>query len=175
MNLTANRSVNTNTYVENYYNRNELSKDDLAVVSSIPWSKWIQAWLNFTTLPVGCGKNCEVGLQLTDDIQIQKFNRQYRSIDCPTDVLTFVATESEIILPPDITEPLYLGDIVISLDTANKQAQSQNHSLVVELAWLASHGLLHILGWDHPNDEKLQEMLQEQSKLVDFVKIQQSG
>ena len=175
MNLTANQPVSASIYVENSYNGGELSKDNLAIINSIPWSRWIQAWLNFSNLAVDFGKNCEVGLQLTDDTQIQQFNQQYRSIDYPTDVLAFVATESEILLPSDITEPLYLGDIIISLDTANRQAQSQNHSLVVELAWLTSHGLLHILGWDHPNDERLQEMLQKQSELVDFVKIQQSG
>lgn len=169
------QSINANIYVENSYKGHELSSDSLSLVNSIPWSKWIQAWLAFPTLKVDFAQDCEIGLQLTGDLQIQQFNQQYRSIDTYTDVLAFAATESEIVLPLDITEPLYLGDIIISLETANRQAQLQKHSLVTELAWLSSHGLLHLLGWDHPNDQRLQEMLQQQSKLVDFVKIQQSG
>ena len=172
MSLIANRSVHTNIYVDISYRNNQLSEGSLETVNHIPWSEWINSWLNFPSLSLDFEQDCEIGLQLTDDIQIQKLNQQYRSTNFPTDVLAFVATESEIILPSDITEPLYLGDIVISLDTANKQAQSQNHSLIVELAWLASHGLLHILGWDHPNNEKLQEMLHQQSELVELVDIQ---
>jgi len=175
MKVTANQSVNADIYVDNIYDGNELSKDKLKIVNSISWSKWIKTWLNFPTLDVDFKQNHEIGLKLTSNLQIQEFNRQYRSIDSPTDVLAFAATESEIVLPSDITEPLYLGDIIISLDTANKQAKSHSHSLTIELAWLASHGILHLLGWDHPNDESLQKMLQQQSKLVDILKIQQSG
>ncbi|NJL51475.1 MAG: rRNA maturation RNase YbeY, partial [Hydrococcus sp. SU_1_0] len=76
------------------------------------------------------------------------------------------ATETEITLPPDLSEPLYLGDIIISLDTALKQAQEQKHALIVELAWLSSHGLLHLLGWDHPDDQRLQQMLEKQQELI---------
>lgn len=174
MKLIANCPINTHIYVDNAYDGN-LSIDYLKVVNSISWPTWIQTWLDFPDLKADLKQDCEIGLQFTSDRQIQEFNRQYRSIDAPTDVLAFAATESEIILPSDITEPLYLGDIIISLDTASKQSKSQNHSLAVELAWLASHGLLHLLGWDHPDDQSLQQMLKQQSKLVDILKIQQSG
>ena len=63
-------------------------------------------------------------------------------------------------------EPLELGDIVISLDTAARQARDHGHGLVHELQFLASHGLLHLLGWDHPDDASLAAMLQRQETLL---------
>jgi probable rRNA maturation factor len=67
--------------------------------------------------------------------------------------------------------PLYLGDVVISVDTAHRQAQQQGHSLKTELAWLATHGLLHLLGWDHPDEESLMEMLNQQETLLQIVNL----
>ncbi|MFM8524545.1 MAG: rRNA maturation RNase YbeY [Cyanobacteriota bacterium] len=66
----------------------------------------------------------------------------------------------------DDPEPLELGDIVISLDTAARQARDHGQSLVQELQFLASHGLLHLLGWDHPDAASLEAMLQRQDKLL---------
>ena len=84
--------------------------------------------------------------------------------------MAFAALEAEMpIFEPDDPEPLYLGDIIISLETAARQAQQNNHSLTIELAWLASHGLLHLLGWDHPDDARLEEMLAQQANLLKQV------
>ena len=77
-------------------------------------------------------------------------------------------------LPPDFSddtsdlgpEALELGDIVISLETAARQAPDHGHSLAHELRFLASHGLLHLLGWDHPDDASLQAMLARQDQLL---------
>jgi probable rRNA maturation factor len=60
-----------------------------------------------------------------------------------------------------------LGDIVVSLETARRQAQEQGHSLRRELRWLVSHGLLHLLGWDHPDDDSLAAMLALQERLLE--------
>ena len=79
--------------------------------------------------------------------------------------------ESEVIFSLELTESLYLGDIVISLDTAHQQAKEQHHSLVTEIAWLASHGLLHLIGWDHPDDYSLNKMLQKQAFLLKLLEI----
>ena len=171
MNLTAAQSGNAFIYVENLYEGN-LSDRSISNVNSIPWVDWLKIWLESMSPTTDLTQDCEIGLRLTSDRQIQIFNHQYRGFDKPTDVLAFAATEAEIAVPPDITEPLYLGDIVISLDTAQRQAQSQNHSLVVELAWLASHGLLHLLGWDHPDDNSLSQMLKRQSQLIQLLNIQ---
>ncbi|MEM7758766.1 MAG: rRNA maturation RNase YbeY, partial [Cyanobacteria bacterium P01_A01_bin.40] len=112
-------------------------------------------------------------LRLASDHQIQALNHQYRALTQPTDVLAFAATEAEILIPQDLAEPLYLGDVIISLDTAAKQAKEQQHSLLVELAWLSSHGLLHLLGWDHPDSVSLQQMLNLQSELIELLHFEQ--
>jgi probable rRNA maturation factor len=67
---------------------------------------------------------------------------------------------------------LYLGDIVISIETARQQAQQQEHPLPTELAWLAAHGLLHLLGWDHPDEESLSQMLKQQVILLKTIGIE---
>ncbi len=74
-------------------------------------------------------------------------------------------------LAEDEAEELYLGDIVVSVNTAQRQAQQQKHSLLTELAWLAAHGLLHLLGWDHPDEESLIQMLKQQVILLETIGI----
>ena len=170
MNLTATQSSNAVIYVENLYEGN-LPDDSRKSVDAIPWTDWLQIWMQSMSRSTGSLQNCEIGLRLTGDRQIQALNCQYRSIDRPTDVLAFAATEAEITIPAEIVEPLYLGDIVISLDTAERQALRANHSLVRELAWLSSHGLLHLLGWDHPDDSSLQQMLERQLELIRLLEI----
>lgn len=169
MNITTQQHKNAIIYVENVYD-GSLS-NDAKTVESIPWQSWIQQWLNCLGSITQVAEDCELSLRLTSDRQIQIFNQQYRSLDRPTDVLAFAATESDLTLPSEFAEPLYLGDILISLDTAATQAIEQQHSLQIELAWLASHGLLHLLGWDHPDDVSLQQMLQQQSELVQTLNL----
>ena len=77
-------------------------------------------------------------------------------------------------MPPDSSTSIELGDIVVSVPTAERQALEQEHSLERELCWLVSHGLLHLLGWDHPDDSKLEAMLQCQEQLVAMAGIVQS-
>lgn len=170
MDLTATQSCDVVIYVENLYEEN-LNVDSSIDIAAISWRGWFQTWMESLGKENKIGQDCEISLRLTSDRQIQSLNAKYRSIDKPTDVLAFAATESEIVIPQEMDEPLYLGDIIISLDTANKQAQMQNHSLVTELAWLSSHGLLHLLGWDHPDEASLEQMLQRQSQLIDLLKI----
>ncbi|NEQ32827.1 MAG: rRNA maturation RNase YbeY [Leptolyngbya sp. SIO4C5] len=141
---------------------------DGQAVPDLPWQDWFQIWiqqLQPQRSPIGA---YEVGLQLTSDRQIQQLNHQYRSKAVPTDVLAFAALEDEAPLAADflISQPLYLGDIVISLETAAVQAQQQAHSLIWEIAWLATHGLLHLLGWDHPDEAQLDQMLFQQQQLL---------
>ncbi len=168
MNLTVEQSINLAVYLENDY-QGSLSQSDLTAIESIDWSGWFQTWFGSLSITDKLPQDCELSLRLTGDRQIQTFNHQYRAQDKPTDVLAFAATEADLILPSDLDEPLYLGDIIISLDTAFKQAKEQKHSLIVELAWLGSHGLLHLLGWDHPDDQSLRLMLDRQSKLIQSI------
>jgi probable rRNA maturation factor len=139
-------------------------------ISSDDWSLWFCRWLEMLKPERSPIAAYEVGLRLTTDADIQTLNAQYRQQDKPTDVLAFAALEADCPAVEDLDEtPLYLGDIVISIDTAQRQAQTQGHSLQTEVAWLASHGLLHLLGWDHPDEESLQQMLREQQDLLHTV------
>lgn len=93
----------------------------------------------------------EVGLRLTTDAEIRVLNREFRSKDRPTDVLAFAQREG----PAGKLHPGLLGDIVISVDTARRQAK---RGLAAELLHLASHGLCHLLGYDHNDDAEEREM-----------------
>jgi probable rRNA maturation factor len=165
MNVAVEQSINSDIYVENDYEGN-LSQEELNQVNSVDWIGWFQNWLRELSPIIELPQDCELSLRLTSDRQIQQYNCQYRHLDQPTDVLAFASTEIDMVLPAEFTEPLYLGDIIISLDMAMRQAKEQKHSLTVELAWLSSHGLLHLLGWDHPDDKSLQQMLAQQKELI---------
>ncbi len=104
------------------------------------------------------GESIDVSLLITGDDRIHELNRDYRHIDSPTDVLSFPQHEGDepFIQPPGAAANL--GDIVISLDTAKRQAIQEGHSLEHELAHLALHGTLHLLGYDHQTDEEEAEM-----------------
>ncbi len=131
------------------------------------WHQWLRTWLKHLHLPPAPGY--ELSLRLTDNQEIQQFNAQYRHKDTPTDVLAFAALEAETPLLPECEDPLYLGDVIISVETAHQQAQQQGHSETVELAWLMAHGLLHLLGWDHPCESSLEAMLAQQEFLLHQV------
>jgi probable rRNA maturation factor len=117
-----------------------------------------------------------LGLRLVSDASIGDLNRQWRAGEGPTDVLAFAALDpgaGEAPPPPlppaaDLAgaEALELGDIVISLETAARQAEEAGHGLEHELLFLASHGLLHLLGWDHPDAASLTAMLERQERLL---------
>lgn len=163
-------TITTEIYLEDNYSYNDLVIDKQQV-RAIVWSKWFNIWLNALDEELPQASGYELSLRLCSDREIATFNQQYRQKDRPTDVLAFAALESELILPQEFVESLYLGDIIISLDTANEQAREQQHSLVIELAWLAAHGLLHLLGWDHPDNSSLSKMLQKQANLLKLVEI----
>ncbi len=142
-------------------------------ITSQTWENWFNCWLDKLQPNIPPAANYEIGLRLTNDSEIQELNAQYRHQDKPTDVLSFAALEVDSPVPSEVlaSMPLYLGDIVISVDTAQQQAQKQGHSLLTELAWLASHGLLHLLGWDHPDEKSLEIMLQQQVILLKSIGI----
>ncbi|MDK2820895.1 MAG: putative rRNA maturation factor [Clostridia bacterium] len=113
----------------------------------------------------------EVSLTLVDDNFIRELNRVYRNIDKPTDVLSFALEETgpeEIIIQEDIGERL-LGDIFISVPTAINQAKEYGHSPKRELAFLAVHGFLHLLGYDHETEAEAREMETIQEKVLSEV------
>lgn len=143
-------------------------------ISTDTWENWFEQWLKTMQPEISPEDAYELTLRLTDDREVQSLNEQYRNQDHPTDVLAFAALEVDSPQLPNqmqLPEPIYLGDIVISVDTAHRQAEEQGHSLETELAWLATHGLLHLLGWDHPDQESLTAMLNQQSTLLRVVNL----
>ncbi|MGM3309116.1 rRNA maturation RNase YbeY [Anabaena sp. WFMT] len=147
--------------------------DTLLTVSDNTWENWFHRWLEILTPDLPPALSYEIGLRLTNDAQIQELNAQYRQQDKPTDVLAFASLEADLPQSEEMlaSQPLYLGDIIVSIDTAKLQAQQQGHSLTTELAWLTAHGLLHLLGWDHPDEESLMQMLKQQVILLDGISI----
>ena len=115
-------------------------------------------------------KNSEVSLLFTDDQEIKNLNRVYRNNDSPTDVLSFSMNEgSENLSIKNNTDEFLLGDIVISIETAKKNAEYSGHSLLNELNILIIHGLLHLLGFDHDRDEDFIEMKKEEKRLLEIT------
>jgi probable rRNA maturation factor len=176
MNLSAKQTLRVETYVDIDYQGSLFTNNDQPEFSpeSLPWKHWFQTWLEALYPNIPTANAYELSLRLTSDREIKILNEQYRQKAEPTDVLAFAALETDITLPTDedyLSEPLYLGDIVISLDTAARQARLEAHSLVVELTWLAAHGLLHLLGWDHPDEQSLEKMLVQQTKLLKYANI----
>jgi probable rRNA maturation factor len=110
----------------------------------------------------------EISVTFVNDEEIQEINRTYRQMDKPTDVLSFPmyeADEEEIEVFED--EPLLLGDIIISIPTAIAQAEEYNHSFDRELGFLAVHGFLHLLGYDHEEGELAEkEMFAKQEEIL---------
>ncbi len=100
---------------------------------------------------------------VTDAEEIQRLNAAYRNIDRVTDVLTFPAWEGDAFLsPPDG----YLGDIAVCFERAEQQAEEYGHSLERELAFLAVHGALHLLGFDHDTQEREADMQNAQNDIL---------
>lgn len=114
----------------------------------------------------------EVSLLLTDDEEIQSLNKKYRNIDTPTDVLAFSQIEKVNNTPVLCDkEEFLLGDIVISVETAQRQAVELGHSLLYELILLSVHGFLHLLGFDHDYEKKNDKMKSLEKEIIDTVLI----
>ena len=103
-------------------------------------------------------------MQIVDDNEISSINKKWMNKSGPTDVLSF-----PIISDIDSMEDLFfieLGDLFISIEMTIKQSLEFNHSIKREMLWLVSHGFLHLLGWEHKNDNELENMLNFQEYLI---------
>lgn len=105
--------------------------------------------------------NAEVTVLLSNDVQLRELNLQWMGINAPTDVLSFPANETD----PETGAP-YLGDVVISVETAQRQAARAGHSVEAEVQLLTVHGLLHLLGHDHAEPEEKARMWAAQSEIL---------
>lgn len=103
----------------------------------------------------------ELSVVLTDDKTIHRLNKDYRDKDKPTDVLAFAMREGDF---AELAGPS-LGDVVVSVPTARKQAEERRVSVLSEVTMLTAHGLLHLLGWDHDTPAKDRRMRAETERL----------
>ncbi len=138
----------------------------------IPVDAAVLEQMAFTVLSqLQCDSHCELSIALVDDQEIQRLNREYRGIDRNTDVLSFALQEAQ---EPLLTRtssdesawPVVLGDVILSTETAQRQAQEHGHPFERELSFLLIHGILHLLGYDHHTDEDARTMENLEQTLV---------
>ena len=115
-------------------------------------------------------ENAELSVTLTDDEHIHALNKKFRDTDRATDVLSFAFRESD---EPEVigAEFEILGDVIISLERAKAQAEEFGHSFLREVVFLEVHGLLHLLGYDHVDDDERREMEAEQKFIMNKLGI----
>ena len=109
-----------------------------------------------------------ITILLTDDEMMRSLNRQFRAEDKSTDVLSFSFGEEQLPLGGDLH---YLGDIAISVPYANRQAAARGHSTTAELQLLTIHGILHLLDYDHEEEDEKQKMWAVQRKALDQLDL----
>ncbi|MCM1182272.1 MAG: rRNA maturation RNase YbeY [Roseburia sp.] len=134
-----------------------------------------------------CPYEAAVDVTLTDNEGIHAMNKEFRDIDCPTDVLSFpnvdygrpadfteLERRSEDYFDPESGE-LCLGDIVISVEKVYEQAAEYGHSPLREYAFLIAHSMLHLLGYDHMEPEEAAEMERRQEEILSRLGITRAG
>lgn len=117
-------------------------------------------------------KNVLFNVIIINNDSIHKINKEYRGIDRPTDVITFALEDNKQINMPEVR---VLGDIYISYDKVISQAKEYNHSIKREICFLAVHGLLHLLGYDHMKKEDEIKMFSLQKELLEGYGIKKES
>jgi len=153
-----------------FSNKLKDSKNKLIFESNF-WEKVFLSWIKIILkqddykLPnfIFEKKSFSLGLQIISNQEIAFMNQKWMQKNGPTDVLSFPIISDESL---NNLDPIELGDIFISFEIALEQSYEYKHSVHKELLWLASHGLLHLLGWEHNNDLDLENMLNFQEYLI---------
>jgi probable rRNA maturation factor len=122
----------------------------------------------------GGSDNSEVSVMLVDDQRIRALNLEYRGIDHPTDVLSFALQEEMEEEPDSQLKDEILGDVVISVPRARAQAEEYGHTFERELVYLAVHGTLHLLGYNHEEETDKQEMRQKEEEVMALLKLERA-
>ncbi len=112
------------------------------------------------------GRSAEVSVSFVDNAEIHRLNKLYRDVDKPTDVLSFPLGENGVYDVNNETGAYLLGDVVISMETAVRQARIYNHSLEREVGFLTVHSMLHLLGYDHVASSLDAAKMREKEELV---------
>lgn len=113
--------------------------------------------------------NVVFNIIIVDNNTIKEINRDYRGKDAPTDVISFALEDDKNVIAPEGIR--VLGDIYISVDKAYEQAKEYNHTFKRELSFLAVHGLLHLLGYDHMKEEDEKIMFSKQEEVLNYYGI----
>lgn len=117
----------------------------------------------------------DVYITLTNNEEIHKINKEYRDVDRPTDVLSFPMYERDEIadLKNDTDDEIekILGDIIVSIEKVREQAEEYGHSFERELAYLVTHGMLHLLGYDHMIEEEKAVMRKREEEILETLNI----
>jgi len=114
----------------------------------------------------GLPPEAEISLTVCNNTAIREINRKWRQVDAPTDVLSFPLWEEGETVPAG---QVLLGDIVISLEKAAAQAEEYGHSLEREILYLFTHGVLHLLGYDHMHEAERRKMRAAEERLLQAV------
>jgi len=151
----------------------EILIDNLQEKKPIDLSRLRQIALNILH-HLGCQEQCELSIALVDDQEMQRLNRAYRNIDRSTDVLSFAQQETidpQFIQPhaADASFPLLLGDVLLSVETTQKQAEEHGHAFEQELDFLLIHGILHLRGYDHQTDADARVMERLEQELLCYL------
>lgn len=145
----------------------------------LPYKKIIQEIVEEALEYEGCPYESEINVILTDNQEIRKVNKKTRNLDTATDVLSFPMVEFERPSEFDHVEEdvesyfnletgeLMLGDIMISVDKVEEQAEKYGHSTTRELAFLTAHSMLHLCGYDHMAEEERIVMEQKQNEILE--------
>ena len=115
-------------------------------------------------------EDVELSVTFTDNENIRKLNNEFRQIDRETDVLSFPLGDESFEVDPD-NDAVLLGDIVISLEKARSQAEEYGHSFRREVAFLLTHSLFHLLGYDHETPDEEKEMFEKQERALERLGI----
>ncbi|MDD4923600.1 MAG: rRNA maturation RNase YbeY [Dehalococcoidales bacterium] len=138
--------------------------------------KWLQEIIEAALKAENAGDNIEMSLLVTGQERIHQLNKDYRKIDKPTDVLSFAMQDElpsedgedfSFIVPPDGIK--HIGEVIISYPQAVIQAAENNHSVDKEVAVLAIHGVLHLLGYDHIKDEEADKMEAREKIILESI------
>ena len=106
---------------------------------------------------------------IIDNPTIHKINKEYRDKDAPTDIISFALEDDKTVIEPDGVR--ILGDIYISIDKVHEQALEYGHSFKRELSFIAVHGLLHLLGYDHMEKSDEEVMFKKQEEVLNYYEI----
>jgi probable rRNA maturation factor len=152
--------------LKKYFSVDVLINHKKCLITDKQINKYMEKALAALTTKELSYQHVELSVLISDDREIRMLNKQYRGKDYATDVLSFAQLEGEALA---VCEAVSLGDIVISYDTAQRQADSQGVSLQQEISRLLIHGLLHLVGYDHEGvpEDVAQQMFNREDELLD--------